>query len=185
MHLYVIRHGEAEHNVAGIINTNPNNPSDLTEKGEQQAMAVAKQLEEVPLDVIYVSEFDRAQQTANIINQRRKLPIIVDARLNELNIGFEGQTHQQWRAARKASEDEWTFRVAGAESLADGHQRTQAFIDDLAQKSYLHVAIITHGFSVMAIRAIAEGFSLKQDYATHHDPGLNVLQGEVIELSLS
>ena len=180
-----MRHGEAEHNVAGIINAKPNKQSNLTDKGKQQAIVMSQQLTRIPLDVIYASEFDRAQQTADIINQKRHLPIIIDARLNELNIGLEGQTHAEWRAARKSSESEWTFHIEGAESLADGHQRTQEFIGALTRESYSHVAIVTHGFCVMAIQAIVEGFSLEQDYAKNHDPGLNVPQGKVIKLSLS
>lgn len=180
-----MRHGEADHNIDGTLNADPKRRSNLTTTGKRQAEKMAKELEKVPLEVIYVSELARTQQTANIINQARGLPTIVDARLNELNIGFEGQTHSEWRAARKGSEDEWAFRAEGAESLADGLQRTQEFIDDLAQESYRHVAIVTHGFIVMGIQSIIEGFSLKQAYAIHRDPGAKVAHGEVTQLSLT
>lgn len=185
MHLYLMRHGEAEHNVDRTLSANPKRRSNLTAAGKKQAAKMAKKLETTTLEVIFISELARTQQTADIINRDRGLPTIVDARLNELNIGFEGQTHSEWLAARKVSEDEWTSSVEGAESLADGLQRTQEFIDDLAQESYRHVAVVTHGFIVMGIQSIIEGFSLKQAYAKHHDPGANVAHGEVIELSLT
>ena len=157
----------------------------MTAKGEKQARTLAKELKAAPIEAIYVSELERTKQTADIINQGRDLPIITDDRLNELRIGFEGQSHEEWKAAKETSERGWTFRVEGAESMADGQQRTAEFLSELARQGYRHVAIVTHGFIVMAIRAIIEGFSLEDEFAQNHDPGLKVPQDRVIELTLT
>ena len=62
--LWLVRHGQTTIN-AGLWNNQPTEVS-LTELGEEQARAVAKQVTEQP-DILIVSPLKRAQQTAQFI----------------------------------------------------------------------------------------------------------------------
>lgn len=64
MKIILVRHGEAESNVAHIINDDPRRIVNLTERGRAQAEEAAERLRAVPFTHAYASEFLRAQLTA-------------------------------------------------------------------------------------------------------------------------
>ena len=89
--IYLIRHGQtvfnAEHKIAGQIET------ELTELGKQQAIDLAKKLQKngVTFDTILCSTLRRAKDTAKIIANILKTPIVYDKNLQEFSNGiYEG-----------------------------------------------------------------------------------------------
>lgn len=72
MLVYFVRHGESEGNKNNTHHT-PEIP--LSEKGRNQAKAIAGRLKDIRFDLIYASSMTRAAQTANIINNNLKAPI--------------------------------------------------------------------------------------------------------------
>lgn len=79
----LMRHGEAESNVAGVPSVKTDNPDHLTEKGKEQA---AKFSEKV--DVIISSPFVRTRETAEVIAEKMSYPkdeIQYDVRIGEFD----------------------------------------------------------------------------------------------------
>lgn len=67
MQIYLLRHGESEANVQGIISDDPAQVFHLTPMGIAQAEIVAEELGEVPFTHIYVSEHQRTRETAEVL----------------------------------------------------------------------------------------------------------------------
>ncbi len=72
MLVYFVRHGQSEGNKNNIHHL-PETP--LSEKGVNQAKAIAKRLENIHFDLIYASPMTRAAKTAEIINEMLNIPI--------------------------------------------------------------------------------------------------------------
>jgi len=66
-HVYFVRHGQSESNVDGIIR---GREAKLTEKGREQAQAVAERFSTIDIDALITSPFVRAAHTAGIIGDR-------------------------------------------------------------------------------------------------------------------
>src|ERR1035437_2074299 len=60
--LYIIRHGQTDHNAAGIVQGKGVDLS-LNEKGRKQAQAFFDAYKDVPFDMLYSSSLRRAQET--------------------------------------------------------------------------------------------------------------------------
>lgn len=91
MKIYLVRHGQSTANQEKVMAGH--NDVLLTEKGKEQANIIADKLKDIPIDVIYSSPLNRALETANIINSKRKkiLPIKVTNELIEVDYGiYEG-----------------------------------------------------------------------------------------------
>ena len=80
-----VRHGETEHNKQNKMQGRLDIP--LNEAGKNQAKHTAEQLKNQNIDVIYSSPLSRAKQTAEIINQYHNKPILIDDRINEIELG--------------------------------------------------------------------------------------------------
>lgn len=87
---YFLRHGEtrmnADRRIAGSVDT------ELTELGIDQARQAARALADQPITAIYASPLQRARDTALIVAERLRLPIVSIAEIAERNWGvLEGQ----------------------------------------------------------------------------------------------
>lgn len=102
--IIIVRHGESEHNVLDIYNSNPRHPqyqpSHLTPEGIRKTIETSHQLIDQgfnpsTIDAVYVSPLPRTQETAHILAREGLFSIeniIVDARLLELQVGdLEGK----------------------------------------------------------------------------------------------
>lgn len=142
MKVYFMRHGESEYNPERRINQNPKIKIHLTEKGKMQARKVGRKLSRVNFNIIFVSDFLRTQETAKIINGKRKIKIIVDKRINEIKTGFESLSVDVYNLYTK--KDWLKFKLKGKESYLDVKARLGNFIEYLKTKRYENVLIITH-----------------------------------------
>src|SRR5438309_1492264 len=92
------RHAESEASVAGLTNGDPRREIGLTALGSEQARRLGEQLVGVQIDLCAVSEFRRAQETADIALAGRDIPRLVVAGLNDIRFGeFEGQPLSDYR----------------------------------------------------------------------------------------
>src|SRR4051794_31477590 len=66
MHLYLVRHGESEGNVKGLIpGRSPDTDYPLTDKGRAQALATARRFQQLQRpSIVYHSPARRAKETA-------------------------------------------------------------------------------------------------------------------------
>lgn len=151
MQVYFIRHGQTNYNRLALCNDDPDKDVHLTETGLQQADSLAKQLRDVELQQIFVSELPRTAQTARVINQYHHVPIQIDPRINDIRSGFDSLPVTQYQAAIAA--DPLHIRCNGGESLLDHKQRVNGFIDWLAQQSLQQVLVVAHEETLRVVKA--------------------------------
>lgn len=166
MKVYFIRHGESEQNVEGIINDSLlNNIYNLTEKGRSQANETAEKLKDKKIDIIFVSEFARTQQTGEIIGKYHSCPIIADKRINERRTGFDGKTEEYVREF--FSDDPVNKKNFKGESFLEERERMEIFLNFLRESKYENAIIVSHGEPIQAVNCILNDIPNEKAWDTH------------------
>ena len=155
--LIVWRHGETEHNAAGIWQGQLDTA--LSGKGREQAQAAAGALTAYSPSVIVSSDLQRAADTAGTLASKLGLQVRYDERLREIHAGLwqgmtAGDVAEQFpaeQAALRAGED--IQRGVHGESLAQVAERTRAAADELlAELAPGECAVMaTHGVAGRAV----------------------------------
>lgn len=153
--LYLIRHGETEFNVKGIIMGQADSP--LTAKGIQQAQSLTERLRDVEFDACYTSDLPRASTTAEIVCSMRKIPLYEVESLRERNWGkFSGIPYEQFakeyeekiESEKQLNEKElWDFKVhADIESNSELNKRFEQCLTDIGKSNQgKTLLVVTHG----------------------------------------
>ncbi len=164
---FVMRHGEAEHNIKGMASADPNEPVHLTEKGRKQTTAQAKKLRAEKIDLIIASPFVRTRETAEIVRTGLGLSedkMIFDERLREMDIGK--YNHGTWAEYHKdfPKTAENFFRAPeGGESYDTVKGWMMDFIHDLEIKfQNKNILIVTHGGPAWLLEAGSHGYTAEQ-----------------------
>ena len=157
--LIIVRHGEAEFNIAHRIHGKLDSP--LTENGIRQAQRAAFALADTPIDAIYSSPQQRVVTTTGILKLDRDCPVAYDKRLTEIDCGaWDGMTEEEIRAKYPREINAWETRphlhtMPGGESLADVRSRLTAFLDDvMKQNRGKTVLIVSSQIPVMVMTMI-------------------------------
>ncbi len=165
---YIMRHGEAESNLAGVVNVVKDYVDPLTEKGKSQVMARVPDLRNVGIDLIIHSGFVRTQMTAEILQKELNLSldvVIEDVRIGEMQIGpdFQGKTWDEYNAFFPSWEARYTERVGTLENRRDVQKRMGAFLYDI-EKSYAgkKILILSHAGPLFGLQCVAVGASIKK-----------------------
>ena len=160
MKLYLLRHGESEANVAGVINDDPGKSVILTARGQNQARVAAAGLAGISFAAVYASRFPRARQTAELILQSLSLPqdVIVDAGLDERRSGLDGQPVEAFNGLVRT--DVLYARPACGETFVEQMQRVRSFMDVLAHRyppdTEVNILAVSHENPIQAALACVE-----------------------------
>ena len=152
----VVRHGQSLFNVDEVVNGDPTLDRGLSEQGIEEAQRLAGQLAALPLDLVAVSPFSRALQTANIALDGREVPHLVDDDLGDVRIGeLEGESLDAYRAApahtnRKA-------RFPGGESLDEAALRYAHAFERLLARDDAVTLVVFHEIPVRYLVNAAAG----------------------------
>lgn len=169
----LVRHGETDDNAALRFQGFRDPP--LNARGREQAAAIADALaiaaeadgdlvgggaarpghEGVdgpvgPIAEIWVSPYQRARQTAEIIAARLDLPVRIDDRIAESDVGeWAGHTYAEVQAQDPAAFQAWVdgdprHRFPGGESLLEVTERVQAAVEE-ARQAGPTVLLVCHG----------------------------------------
>lgn len=151
--IYLIRHGQTDWNVEGRWQGSLDVP--LGEVGHKQARALAEALIDRPINAIYSSDLIRALATAEPLAKSRRLPVMRDARLRELNLGvLQGLTHDEivmkYPAEMKGMEaDYMDYVVPEGESRRTLQARAfDAWQEIVTTEEKAPIAIFTHGGTI-------------------------------------
>jgi len=154
--LIAVRHGETEWNTCGKQQGHLN--SKLTPLGIKQAQAIAEDLVERGIDVLYSSDLGRAVETSKIIAERLSLDIITDARLRERHLGtMQGITRIEFQKlypdeAKAFNSGDPDYVLPGGESVRQRHNRCLSCIEQLAQNHPGRtICIVAHGGVLMSM----------------------------------
>lgn len=152
--VWLIRHAESAWNAIGRWQ-GQGDPM-LSERGRSQARALAEALAEARLAELWSSDLRRAHQTAAALSEMLDLPLRVDARLRERDLGswcglstpqIAGRYPDQLARLRAGDPD---FRPEGGESLSDVRRRAADFLATLVPTGG-RVALVTHGGWIRAL----------------------------------
>lgn len=161
MNIFLIRHGQTAWNqqarLQGRIDTR------LNPTGLRQTELVALQLRQIPLDVIYCSNLQRARETAASINRFHLVKLMIEPNLAEIDYGlWEGK---QW-AEIKQEYTSFVFRwqkdpvhlaPPGGESLQDLTNRLQKLLASITLQQNHNIALVTHAGVLKALFGIFMG----------------------------
>jgi len=173
MQLYLARHAQSTYNVAQLLNADPSVDVKLSEEGIRQAHDLATKLKDEKFDAIYISELPRTKQTADIVNQNMQSPLIVDKRINENVMGFEGQPVNYYVKQLGEGPDRLSKKLNDGESLLEVKARVESYIYDLQRSDYSKVLVITHGCIIECM------YSILKDQTFDYGHGHVIPQGEV------
>jgi probable phosphoglycerate mutase len=174
--LYVIRHGECEHNALGVVAGQ--NDSPLTEKGRGHARNNGTRLRELLGDPsaydFFASSLHRTCATMELARAAAGLSstgYIADRRLMEIDCG--ANTWRRWSDITRDAEKEpvwhrarWDYQHPGGESFRQLSDRVGEFLNTLTRDS----VIVTHAGPVRAIRGHYLGLTSDDvlSYETKH-----------------
>ncbi len=153
-----VRHGEARANVEGRVNSLPDRPNDLTERGREQARTCAVLLGEVPFDEAYCSAFPRARQTAELALAGRPVPLLTDPRINETGaFAFDGEPCAAWHAALVP--DRFRATPPGCEPFGPFKARLVDFLRGCWATPARRIAVFSHEEPIQVMLGVLEGLS--------------------------
>ncbi|MFP6654085.1 MAG: histidine phosphatase family protein [Myxococcota bacterium] len=160
--LLLIRHGQTEWNVEGRWQGH-GNPS-LTEEGRAQALRLARSLsgdQERGWTAVYSSDLERARQTAAVVAEELALPLVLDRRLRELDVGhWSGLTRaeisqREPERLRDFESGDPLVRPGDGETRLEIRERSHALVADLARRcAGDRILVVTH---LGVIRSLVPG----------------------------
>ncbi|HEY3312827.1 MAG TPA: histidine phosphatase family protein [Anaerolineales bacterium] len=168
--LCLVRHGETCWNVEGRWQGHSDAP--LDENGINQARKVAEELAPRHFTAIYSSDLQRARITAEAIAKIQELPVIIDPRLRELNMGaWEGllfsdiptlypegwAEHQRWPVE---------FLYPNGESVQQLARRIVPAIASICAEypADAQILIVSHGLSLAVFLCHVHGWPLDEAF---------------------
>lgn len=160
---FVMRHGEAESNIKGIISSKIEDEDHLTEEGKKQVLAVIPELKNKKIDLIISSSFIRTKESAEIIKKALKIEddnFIFDKRIWELSAGVldGGIWNDYWEVRKKMNG--YFFKPENGESHKELKLRITSFLYDLEEKyKNKNILIITHEGPARVLFAGAKGLN--------------------------
>lgn len=158
MEIVFVRHGEALSNTLPIDKNIVGSDQALTAKGERQMHRTAQTLAQLALthvitlpELMYTSPYLRTQQSAAIIAERLKLPVVVDERLREIGKGsLVDKTVEEALKYENAvlKNERHTNRPPGGENWSDIATRMTDFILERESEGGASLLIIGHNHPI-------------------------------------
>ena len=140
------RHGETDWNRERRYQGHADEP--LNDVGRAQAGQLAEELRQTSISAVYSSDLRRAAETADIVAASRGLPVTLDSRLREIDVG-------SWQGIRHADLD---GRAWDGETYDAHRERVVAAILDIA---LVHpddsVLVVAHGGTLRRAQEAALG----------------------------
>lgn len=160
MLIYIIRHGVTEWNRLKKVQGTADIP--LAPEGIELAKRTGEALKSVPFAVCFTSPLARARQTAEYVLGDRKIPVIADKRIQEIDFGvLEGTRFRDEKGQVISREMDVFFhdpanfrRPEHGENISDIQKRTREFwvekTTDPALKDKT-ILVSSHGCAVRAL----------------------------------
>lgn len=187
---FLMRHGEAESNVAGHASTSINTKNSLTSKGVEESKKSASKLKTKDIDIIISSPFDRAKQTAELVAEEMGISpseIFYDSRIGELQLGsMDGIAVSEYHDFLHSGEEWSEQKPEGGESWLDVKRRVGEFFYSLeAEYKDKKVLIVAHNSPLRMMEKVVSGESLSGTPFDHDDEGSIFANSEVRELKFT
>lgn len=162
----LVRHGETLGNRKMLmLGQDDSELSQLTATGKKMAKDVSGLVKDYQFDQLICSPLTRTRDTAKIILNGTKLKTSYDDRLLELNFGNEnGMSISDYMAKHQLDKKDWWLKTMnkpfeGGESILDLLKRVSGFTNDLLEKNWHHVLIVSHANPLKMFLACLTGLS--------------------------
>lgn len=155
MKLYVLRHGETNENITGIMQGNMETV--LNGTGRKQALKVRDKVRDAKIDLVISSPKKRAIETARLAAP--SVDLILDKRLLSRNHGeFEGMQRNEVNL-----KDYWNIKLnkqfEKAESMGEIFNRVSSLLNDISiNYSDKTVLLVTHSGITRVLYYFFNGF---------------------------
>lgn len=156
MEILITRHGQTDWNLQRKLQGRAD--IELNHTGIEQAKIAKEELVNEKIDLIICSPLKRARQTADIINEGRNIPIIIDERISERDFGeFEGMSTMDFDFNAF-----WSYKQNNkynkAENIRMFFKRVYDFLDDIKEKyKGKKILIVSHGGISIPIKCYFNG----------------------------
>jgi broad specificity phosphatase PhoE len=154
MKIYFVRHGETDANVAKQIQGQRIN-GPLNALGRQQAQERAQALVGMGFEMLFSSPLKRAHETADIINAKLNLPLLLRDELKERDFGtltgrlfadMNAEMGVKWNQVTPLEDDEKFYHEYERETAEHFSERLKKFVEEV-KGSYADkkVLVVAHG----------------------------------------
>ncbi len=153
----LVRHGESDYSSRALMNGDVAVAVGLTERGREQARALAVALRDLRLDLCVTSALQRAVETADVVLAGRVMPRLVMPELNDPLYGrFEGGTLDDYRAWAAASPSSAAPEGGGESRVAIVARYVRAFRSLLARPEET-ILVVCHSLPIAYALGAREG----------------------------
>jgi probable phosphoglycerate mutase len=168
--LHLVRHGETEWNRE--LRWQGHSDPPLNEHGRSQARRLAAALARTPFTAVYSSDLRRASETAEIVAAQLGLPVHLDPRLREIDVGsWAGFTLAELEVRFPEAVARW--KQTGEHAWEDGEsyedmftRAREAIAAIAARNDGADVLVVSHGGPIRALKALAAGAAYPGDRRT-------------------
>ena len=173
--LFIIRHGETDFNLQGIVQGRGVNPS-LNETGRKQAQMFFNNYKDEAFEVIYTSTLQRTHETVKSFISKG-IRWEQSAALDEISWGvFEGKrADSDFKALYRKLIDGWSMgdfslKAPGGESPLEVQLRQSNFLASLLQQQDKKILICMHGRAMrIFLPTMLQKSLLTMDEFPHHN----------------
>lgn len=156
IHIYLIRHGRQNSTLCNV-------DVELSSEGIRQAELLGERLSRYPIDGLYSSNLIRAKETAEIINQKLSLPLLIRNDIREISFGdLEGRTNSyidehfsHVKAAMMDLAEDIPF--PGGENGTSVCERAMPVLEEIVRSGKKHIVVVTHGGVIRSLLAALFG----------------------------
>jgi broad specificity phosphatase PhoE len=180
--IYLIRHGQTDFNLKGIVQGSGVN-SDLNETGRQQAEAFYARYKDIPFKKIYTSALIRTYQSVSKFITSG-IPHESEKALNEISWGmWDGKLPTSemnsvyWQIVNRWKEGDLEAKIEGGETPIQVKERLIPMVEKLLQPEDSPVLVCMHGRAMRILLSMLTGQSLAvMDSFPHENLCLYVLE---------
>lgn len=167
MRLFLVRHGETDHNRDSLALGRADVP--LNDTGLAQAQAIARALSTEPIVAVYSSPLQRTMRTAEAIARAKGFEVSAENGLIEMDVGeLEGLPFSKVRELVPDLAEKWGgpdgpnwLMPGSSERLADVQARAVRTVEGLRRKHRDDMVVaVTHNFVILCVIAWAMGIDL-------------------------
>ena len=166
MKIFITRHGETIWNTEGKMQGHLN--SDLTEKGVEHTKKLNTYLKDINFDKVFCSPLGRAIQTADILTKEKDVEFEIIDNLAEMNFGcWEGMTHSKVKEIYTDKHyNFWNkpqlYTPIDGESFEELIHRAQILLNDIINKNYENILIVSHAIMVKALYYVMKNYTIEE-----------------------
>lgn len=175
MKIIVVRHGESEGNVSGLIQGGLSSEINLTDSGRQQAKKLSERFSNTKIDLAFSSPLDRAKQTAQIVlDEHKNTEVEFTNKLKEKDTGiFAGRPGNEMMDAWQSSGLPFgEFQPEGGESWYQAGERVVSFVEEIINQyknTDMTILLVGHGSILTYMLMWADEFDPKKNTKEIYD----------------